>query len=127
MSAEIWMGIAAGLTLPWVVLLIPNLKRKGVAAFHDKANALLKERNLIGIEQTETLISIAKILEERVDESVAELRDEFAKSALEGYLTGWENPERVFNDGHQHHTNVAKACYRYADAMMAERGKGGDQ
>jgi hypothetical protein len=124
MSAEIWIGVAAGLIIPWIVLLIPNLKRKEVAAFHDKANALLKERNLIGMEQTETLITIAKCLDQKAGVS---LRDEFAKSALEGYLTGWENPERVFNDGHQHHTNVAKACYRYADAMMAERGKDGDQ
>jgi len=124
MSAAIWMGIAAGLLLPWVVILLLHLSRPKANPNKPTAEDLLKERNLIGMEQSETLIDIAKSLDERVGVS---LRDEFAKSALEGYLTGWENPDRVFHDGHQHHINVAKACYRYADAMMAERGKDGDK
>jgi len=46
------------------------------------------------------------------------LRDYFASGALQGYLAGRENPTREMAPGDMHHVNVAKACYRYADAMI---------
>ena len=121
-AAYLWigLGLAVGLTVPWIVLLLSFFGRKKSGEFETDTRELLHDRNLIGIQQNESLKKIAGRLDERVGVS---LRDEFAKSALEGYLTGWENPERVFHDGHQHHVNVAQACYRYADAMLAERGK----
>ena len=58
------------------------------------------------------------------------LRDWFASQALQGWLSGpcqgdelddVVDEPRVFVE---HQSAVAKACYGYADAMLAERAKG---
>lgn len=47
------------------------------------------------------------------------LRDWFAGQALAGYLCA--NPDRMVGT-----INAAENAYKYADAMLAERKKGGD-
>jgi len=54
------------------------------------------------------------------------LRDWFAGQALVGLLSAMAHPE----DGgtHNHYTwDTAEDAYRLADAMLAERAKGGDR
>lgn len=46
-------------------------------------------------------------------------REEIAKVALNGYLAGRNNSERQMPPGDTHHADVAKACVRYADALLA--------
>ena len=123
MSAQLLLGVAIGMIVAFfalsVLVMIARSRPKAERQNLDDANGLLRDRNTIGEIQSIHLNHIS----DGIRNLNVPLRDEFAKSALEGYLTGWENPERVFHDGHQHHANVAQACYRYADAMLAERGK----
>lgn len=58
------------------------------------------------------------------------LRDAFAAKALNGWISGpcsgnaldeYEGDEGLFKE---HQIEVAKACYGYADAMLAQREKG---
>ena len=53
------------------------------------------------------------------------LRDWFAGKVLNGYLSG-RNNNRSENPSNFEARQVAMQCYAYADAMLAERLKGGE-
>lgn len=50
------------------------------------------------------------------------LRDFFAAQALQGYLSSFDS----FSEPVEFASKIAEDCYRMADAMLAERAKGGE-
>lgn len=52
----------------------------------------------------------------------ASLRDYFAAKALQGYLASFDS----FSEPVEFASKIAEDCYRMADAMLAERAKGGE-